>query len=70
MQPRTRIGLIVGVIGLVLNICVAGFIGFCGPVLSLIAGGIAGYFATQQESHLQKIKPRGSAQRLGGLQAL
>ena len=41
MQPRTRIGLIVGVIGLVLNICVAGFIGFCGPVLSLVAGGIA-----------------------------
>ena len=54
MQPRTRIGLIVGVIGLVLNICVAGFIGFCGPVLSLIAGGVAGFFAAQQEKPLTK----------------
>lgn len=54
MQPRTRIGLIVGVIGLVLNICVAGFIGFCGPFLSLVAGGIAGFFATQQEKPLMK----------------
>ena len=42
MQPRTRIGLLVGVIGLVLNICVSGFIGFGGPLLSLIAGDVAG----------------------------
>ena len=54
MQPRTRIGLIVGVIGLVLNICVAGFLGFCGPFLSLVAGGIAGYLAIQQEKPLTK----------------
>lgn len=40
MQPRIRIGLITGVIGLVLNICVSGFLGFCGPVVSLIAGGL------------------------------
>jgi len=49
MQPRIRMGLIVGVIGLALNICVAGFIGFCGPFLSLLAGGAAGFFAAQQE---------------------
>jgi len=49
MQARTRIGLIVGAIALILNICVAGFLGFCGPVVSLIAGGIAGFFAVQQE---------------------
>ncbi|HLO32315.1 MAG TPA: hypothetical protein VK249_24410 [Anaerolineales bacterium] len=54
MQARTRVGLIVGVIGLVLNICVAGFIGFCGPGLSLVAGGIAGFFAAQQEKPLTK----------------
>ena len=54
MQARTRIGLIVGVIGLVLNICVAGFLGFCGPVLSLIAGGIAGFMAVRQEKPLTK----------------
>ncbi len=49
MQPRTKVGLIVGVIGLVLNICVAGVFGICGPFLSLIAGGIAGFLAVQQE---------------------
>ena len=49
MQPRTKIGLIVGVIGLVVNICVAGFMGICGPLVSLIAGGVAGFFAAQQE---------------------
>lgn len=54
MQPRTRIGLIVGGIGLVLNICVSGFLGFCGPVLALVAGGIAGYLAARQEKPLTK----------------
>lgn len=49
MQPRVRIGLIVGAIGLVLNICVAGFVGFCGPFFSLLAGGIAGFLTAQQE---------------------
>lgn len=38
VQTRTRTGLIVGVVGLVPNICVSGFIGFCGPFLPLIAG--------------------------------
>mgnify|MGYP003574954575 CR=1 FL=1 len=67
MQPRTRIGLIVGVIGLVLNICVAGFIGFCGPVLSLVAGGIAGYFATQQEKPFTKNQAARVGATAGGI---
>lgn len=54
MQPRTRIGLIVGVIGLVLNICVAGFVGICGPFFSLLAGGVAGFLAVQREKPLTK----------------
>jgi hypothetical protein len=54
MQARTRIGLIVGVIGLVLNVCVAGFFGICGPVVSLIAGAVAGYLAVQREKPLTK----------------
>ncbi len=62
MQPRIRIGLIVGAIGLFLNICVAGFIGFCGPVLSLVAGGVAGFFAAQQE----KLATKGEGARAGG----
>jgi hypothetical protein len=49
MQARTKVGLIVGAIGLVLNICVAGFVGICGPLVSLIAGGVAGFFTAQQE---------------------
>jgi hypothetical protein len=67
MQPRTRVGLIVGVIGLVLNICVAGFIGFCGPVLSLVAGGIAGFFATRQEKPLTKNEGARIGATAGGI---
>ncbi len=54
MKARTRMGLIVGAIGLVLNICVAGFIGLCGPIVSLIAGAVAGFFAAQQERLVSK----------------
>lgn len=54
MQPRIRMGLTIGAIGLVLNVCVAGFVGFCGPVLSLIAGGVAGYLTAQQEKPVTK----------------
>jgi hypothetical protein len=67
MQPRIRVGLIVGVIGLVLNICVAGFIGFCGPVLSLIAGGVAGFFAAQQEKPLTKNQGARAGVTAGGI---
>jgi len=67
MQARTRIGLIVGVIGLVLNICVAGFLGLCGPVLSLIAGGIAGFFAVRQEKPLTKNEGARAGATAGGI---
>lgn len=67
MQARTRIGLIVGVIGLVLNICVAGFIGVCGPGVSLIAGALAGYFATQQEKPAAKNEGARVGATAGGI---
>ena len=67
MQPRTRIGLIVGVIGLVLNICVAGFIGFCGPLVSLIAGGLAGFLAVQQEKPVTKNEGARAGATAGGI---
>jgi hypothetical protein len=67
MQPRVRIGLIVGVIGLVLNICVAGFIGICGPFLSLIAGGVAGFLAAQQEKPLTKNEGARAGVTAGGI---
>jgi len=67
MQPRTRIGLIVGAIGLLLNICVATFAGFCGPVLSLVAGGIAGYLATQREKPYTKKEGARAGATAGGI---
>jgi len=51
-----RIGLIVGAIGLALNVCVSAFIGLCGPVATLIAGGVAGYFAVSQEKPFSKTE--------------
>jgi hypothetical protein len=67
MQARTRIGLIVGVIGLILNTCVAGLFGFCGPVLALIAGAIAGWFAVRQEKPLTKNEGARAGATAGGI---
>jgi hypothetical protein len=49
MKARFKFGLIVGVVGLVLNVCVSGFVGLCGPLVALIAGAVAGLLAAQQE---------------------
>lgn len=49
MQPRIKMGLAIGAIGLALNICVSGFMGICGPIVSLLAGAAAGFLAVQQE---------------------
>ena len=43
MSRPIKIGLFVGGIGMVINACVATLLGLCGPVVALIAGGIAGY---------------------------
>ena len=67
MQPRIRLGLIVGAIGLVLNICVSGFIGCCGLIVSLIAGGMAGYFAIQQEKPATKNEGTRVGATAGGI---
>ena len=63
MQPRTRMGLIAGVIGLILNIFVAGFSGCCGPLIYIFAGGVAGFFAVKQE----KLPVRSVGARLGAV---
>ena len=49
MKPRFKFGLIIGLIGLVLNICVSGFIGLCGPFTALAAGAVAAFLAARQE---------------------
>jgi hypothetical protein len=54
MQPKIKVGLVVGIIGLALNVCVAGAFGICGPFVSLIGGAVAGFFAGQQEKPASK----------------
>ncbi len=49
MRPRFKAGLIIGFIGLVLNVCVSTVFGFCGPFVTLIAGALAGFWAASQE---------------------
>ncbi|MBC7875695.1 MAG: hypothetical protein H7Y59_00875 [Anaerolineales bacterium] len=67
MQPRIKMGLSVGAIGLALNVCVAGFIGLCGPIISLLAGGAAGYFAVQQEKPSTKNEGAKAGAMAGGI---
>lgn len=67
MKPRTKVGLIVGIVGLVLNVCVAGFVGFCGPALSLVAGAVAGFFAARQERPLTKNEGARAGATAGGI---
>lgn len=50
MKARIKFGLIVGGIGLVLNIGVAVLMGICGPFVALIAGAVAGFLAAQKEA--------------------
>jgi hypothetical protein len=49
MQPGIKLGLIVGAVGLFLNIFVSAVVGICGPFASLVAGGVAGFRAANQE---------------------
>lgn len=67
MQPRIKMGLAVGAVGLALNICVSGFVGFCGPLVSLIAGGAAGFFAAQQEKLPAKSDGAKAGATAGGI---
>jgi hypothetical protein len=67
MQPRIKLGLIVGAIGAVLNICVAAAVGVCGPAVSLVAGAIAGYFAAQQERPATKAEGARSGATAGAI---
>lgn len=63
MRPRIKIGLIVGAIGLVINVAVATIFGFCGPLLTLLAGGLSGFLAANQE----KMTVKAAGARLGAV---
>jgi hypothetical protein len=67
MQPRIKMGLAIGAVGLVLNVCVAGFIGLCGPLVSLLAGGVAGFLAAQQEKLAVKSEGAKAGAIAGGI---
>ncbi|GAB4456313.1 MAG: hypothetical protein Kow0070_06170 [Anaerolineales bacterium] len=56
MKPRIKMGLAIGALGLALNVCVSALVGFCGPVVSLVAGAAAGFFAVQQEKPSAKAE--------------
>jgi hypothetical protein len=65
MQPRIKVGLIVGAVGLVLNICVSAAIGLCGPAVSLVGGAIAGFLAARQE----QPATQGEGAKIGAISA-
>lgn len=54
MKARFKIGLIVGLVGLVLNVCASIVSGLCGPAVAFVAGAVAGYFTGRQEKALTK----------------
>ena len=54
MQPRVKYGLIVGIVGMILNICVAAALGVCGPLMALVAGAAAGFLAAREERAADK----------------
>ncbi|MBI3360984.1 MAG: hypothetical protein HY023_07725 [Chloroflexi bacterium] len=63
MTPRIKFGLIVGAVGLVVNTLVAAAFGLCGPVMALLAGAAAGFFAAQSE----KAAAKSDGARLGAV---
>ncbi|MGQ9683575.1 MAG: hypothetical protein ACUVX9_13635 [Anaerolineae bacterium] len=67
MKPRFSIGLIAGAVGLLVNVCVATAIGICGPVVSLLAGAAAGYFAARRQVPLTKSDGAKIGAMSGGL---
>ncbi len=70
MKPSIKIGLLAGVIGLVLNVCVSAAIGICGPAVSLVAGALAGYFAASQEKPATKADGAKAGATAGGIAGL
>lgn len=65
MKPHVRTGLIVGAIGLPVNIVVSALLGLCGPVVALIAGAVAGVIAAGKGA----AASRSDATRNGALAA-
>jgi hypothetical protein len=63
MLAKARIGFVVGIIGLLLSGLISGFSGITGTILSLVAGGMAGFMATRRGMFLS----RSEGARVGAL---
>ena len=50
MTPRVKYGLIVGSVGLFINLVVSTLVGVCGPLTTLVAGALAGWLAARAEA--------------------
>jgi hypothetical protein len=54
MNPQTKFGLIIGLIGLLINTFVAAALGICGPAVALIVGAAAGFLAANEKKAAMK----------------
>lgn len=54
MKARFKIGLAVGLVGLIVNICASFVSGLCGPAVALIGGIVAGFLTGRQEKAVTK----------------
>jgi hypothetical protein len=45
MKPFVKFGVIAGLVGLVVIIPISAFLGLCGPLVTLVAGAVAGYLS-------------------------
>ena len=50
MRPGIRFGLIVGVVGLLVNTAISALLGLCGPLIALTAGALAGILTARAEA--------------------
>ena len=66
MKARYKVGLAVGLVGLVLNVCISAAMGICGPVVSLLAGAVAGFLTARQE----KAATKSSGAQAGAISGL
>jgi hypothetical protein len=67
MRPRYTFGLLIGIVGLALNVCVSGFLGLCGPVLTLLGGALAGFLTVRREHPLAKNEGATAGAVSGGI---
>ena len=67
MAPRYRFGLLIGMVGLFLNICISGLFGLCGPLAAFVAGGVAGFMTARSEQPAVKADGARAGAVSGGI---